>query len=326
MFLPNWRGLVMPEHTDEQATLKMAPSQDPLTPPTPTVIYDDDCPFCRNYVGMLRFREAVGPVTLQDARDGGPVVEALTDAGYNLDDGMVLLINGEVHHGADAMTRMALLSSDSSLFNRLNAAIFRHPRLSRVLYPVLRTGRNVTLHLLGRTPLQERTPRLRFSQYRIWILVLALAIPAYMAAAHPKRMPMLNQMANGSSEIFPFFNWSLFSGAKSYGLRYSVRVLDAAPGSAADGHLGEVLAVGDAGFTRNIRFIKTLRGFSDPSLSANEVRLTTAVAQASNYLRPIGVQEFEVVVEIFDPFDPTNIHDLHTVSGPYPVTAPVPQG
>lgn len=302
----------------------MAISHDLLTPSVPTVVYDDDCPFCRNYVGMLRFREAVGPVALQDAREGGPLVEALTVAGYNLDDGMVLLIHGQVHHGADAITRMALLSSDNSLFNRLNAAIFRHPRLSRVLYPVLRFGRNVTLHILGRTPLNEPRPRLRFSQYRIWMLVLALAVPAYVAAAHPKRMPVLNQMAAGSSEIFPFFNWSLFSGAKSVGLRYSVRVLEAEAGSPAEAYLGDVLAPGDADFTRNIRFIKTLRGFADPSLAVDTQRLTAAVAQVSNYIRPMGVSDFEVVVELFDPFDPTVIHALRTVSSPHAVTEPEP--
>ena len=303
----------------------MAPSQDPLTPPTPTVIYDDDCPFCRNYVGMLRFREAVGPVTLQDARDGGPIVEALTDAGYNLDDGMVLLINGEVHHGADAMTRMALLSSDSSLFNRLNAAIFRHPRLSRVLYPVLRTGRNVTLHLLGRTPLRERTPRLRFSQYRIWVMALALAIPGYVTVAHPQRIPALNQMTDGAAEIFPFFNWSLFSAPRSFGVRHSVRVLGAETASDAEAHLGEVLSVGDADFTRDIRFTKTLRSLADPNLVSAPGRLDAALAQVSNFIRPMGVTEFEVVVEVFDPMDATAPPNLHTVSKQYAVIGPAPQ-
>ncbi|MEM0991346.1 MAG: DCC1-like thiol-disulfide oxidoreductase family protein [Pseudomonadota bacterium] len=136
----------------------MATTSDPLTPATPTVVYDDDCPFCRNYVQMLRIREAVGPVTLIDARAGGPVVAALQDAGYDLDEGMVLLMQGQVHHGAEAMTRMALLSSGSTAFNRLNAVIFRHAGMSRVLYPVLRFGRGVTLRLLGRTPIQGPAP------------------------------------------------------------------------------------------------------------------------------------------------------------------------
>ncbi|MEM1301499.1 MAG: DUF393 domain-containing protein [Pseudomonadota bacterium] len=136
----------------------MATTPDPLTPATPTVVYDNDCPFCRNYVQMLRFREAVGPVTLIDARAGGPVVVALQDASYDLDEGMVLLMQGQVHHGAEAMTRMALLSSGSTAFNRLNAMIFRNAGLSRVLYPVLRFGRGVTLRLLGRTAIQDQAP------------------------------------------------------------------------------------------------------------------------------------------------------------------------
>jgi hypothetical protein len=44
-----------------------------------------------------------------------------------------------------------MLSSRSSLFNRINAAIFRSPQLSRWLYPGLRAGRNAALRILSRS-------------------------------------------------------------------------------------------------------------------------------------------------------------------------------
>ncbi|MEL6643707.1 MAG: DCC1-like thiol-disulfide oxidoreductase family protein [Pseudomonadota bacterium] len=297
----------------------MAPIPDDLMPSAPTVIYDDDCPFCRNYVGMLRFREAVGPVTLQDARAGGPLVAALTDAGYDLDQGMILLINGEVHHGADAITRISLLSSQSTWFNRLNAAIFRHPRLSRILYPILRHGRNLTLRLLGRTPINTRTRRLSFSSYKTWCLVLALAVPAYVAVAHPGRTPGLDQFTQGHSEIFPFFNWSLFSAPKSVGTRFSIRVTEAAPNSTLP--LETVLATDDASFLQNVKFSKTLRRFADPALADDPARLATTVANVSNYIRPYGAEEFEVVVELFDPLEQGAERIVRVVSGKHAVIA-----
>jgi len=114
------------------------------------IIYDGDCPFCSRYVTMLRLRETLGEVRLLNARDGGPEVAAAVERGLDLDEGMVLRLDGQYYHGDDCIHRLALLSSPSGAFNRLNAAIFRSERLSRLLYPVLRSGRNTVLSLLGR--------------------------------------------------------------------------------------------------------------------------------------------------------------------------------
>jgi predicted DCC family thiol-disulfide oxidoreductase YuxK len=115
------------------------------------LVYDGDCPFCSRYVQYLRLRQAAGPVRLVNAREGGPLVDELQRAGLDLDEGMVLKLGGRYYHGADCIHALALLSSGSDLFNRINAKLFRSPRLSRVLYPVLRAGRNTVLALLGRT-------------------------------------------------------------------------------------------------------------------------------------------------------------------------------
>jgi predicted DCC family thiol-disulfide oxidoreductase YuxK len=115
------------------------------------VVYDRECPFCSRYVAMLRLREAVGPLRLVNARDPDPLVASLRRQGYDLDQGMVLLYGGRTYHGADCMTMLALLSSPVGGFNRLNAAVFRSPTASRLLYPVLRAGRAAVLRLLGRT-------------------------------------------------------------------------------------------------------------------------------------------------------------------------------
>ena len=114
-------------------------------------MYDGDCPFCSRYVQYLRLREAAGPVRLVNAREGGPLVDELLRAGLDLDEGMVLKLGGRSYHGADCIHALALLSSGSGLFNRINAKVFRSPQLSRLLYPVLRAGRNTVLRLLGRT-------------------------------------------------------------------------------------------------------------------------------------------------------------------------------
>ena len=119
------------------------------------LVYDGECPFCSAYVRYLRVRESLGRVHLVNARDGHPVVDEIRARGLDLDDGMVLKLGGRFYHGADCINVLALLSTGSGGFNRLNATIFRSPAASRYLYPVLRAGRNAVLQLLGRKKLAD---------------------------------------------------------------------------------------------------------------------------------------------------------------------------
>ena len=114
------------------------------------IIYDGDCPFCTNYIRYLRLRESVGPVELLDARENIALVQKLLAEGFDLDDGMVYVDNENVFHGDDAIHRLALLTTTSSIFNKLNHMIFRSSAISRALYPVLKLGRNTSLCFLRR--------------------------------------------------------------------------------------------------------------------------------------------------------------------------------
>ena len=118
-----------------------------------TLIYDGDCPFCSRYTRYIRLKEAVGEVRLLDARKGGPEVEQAKAEGFDLDEGMVLVIGENYYHGAACLNRLALMSSRVDLFNRLNYFLFRSALLSKLSYPILRAGRNLVLRILGRSTL-----------------------------------------------------------------------------------------------------------------------------------------------------------------------------
>jgi len=121
-----------------------------------SIVYDGECPFCSRYVELVRLREAIGPVTLINARSGGALVDEVRAAGFDLDGGMVLKLDGRLYHGADCIHMLAMLSTPSGWFNRLNAAVFRSSGVSKLLYPVLRAGRNTVLRLLGRSKLNQQ--------------------------------------------------------------------------------------------------------------------------------------------------------------------------
>ena len=118
------------------------------------LLYDGDCPFCSRYVRHVRLREAIGPITMANAREHAALVDEVRRLGFDVDTGMVLKLDGNYYHGADCIHALALLTTPSGWFNRLNSWMFRSATASKLLYPVLRTGRNLTLRLLGRTRVQ----------------------------------------------------------------------------------------------------------------------------------------------------------------------------
>ena len=115
-----------------------------------TIFYDGDCPFCGRYVHLLQLKQTVGAVRLVDLRQADESRRALQAEGFDLDGGMVVDINGERLGGADAANALALLSTPSTLFNRLNRLLLSSRSLSRLVYPLLRSGRWIVLFLMGR--------------------------------------------------------------------------------------------------------------------------------------------------------------------------------
>jgi hypothetical protein len=114
------------------------------------IVYDGDCIFCQNYVKLVRLRETVGPVRLVDARSADPLVALYQRRGYDLNEGMLFIWRGRVHHGSEAVQVLGGLSSPVSLFNRVNRTLFSSRAASRLLYPLLKLGRRVTLFARGR--------------------------------------------------------------------------------------------------------------------------------------------------------------------------------
>jgi predicted DCC family thiol-disulfide oxidoreductase YuxK len=119
------------------------------------IIYDGQCPFCTRYVQFIRLRDAIGEVRLIDARTDKTLVQKLEQSGINLNDGMVLIMDGEIFHGADCINKIAKLSKSTSGFGVANAWLFRSQKRAAIIYPVLRWARGVLLFILGRRPIHS---------------------------------------------------------------------------------------------------------------------------------------------------------------------------
>lgn len=115
--------------------------------PRAWLVYDGECYFCQHYARLLRVREAVGELTLVNARDGGPLVDEVRALAHDLNDGMALKMGRRWHLGNDALHTLALLSDRRGVFGVANRLLFGSPGAARLAYPVLKLGRCTLLRM-----------------------------------------------------------------------------------------------------------------------------------------------------------------------------------
>ena len=115
------------------------------------ILYDRECPVCDAYCSLADVRPEAGRISLLDARQDGELLRQVTARSLDIDEGMVVKYRGELYYGADAIHILATLSPRNSLFDRASHLLFRSRRRARIVYPVMKAGRNLLLKLLGRT-------------------------------------------------------------------------------------------------------------------------------------------------------------------------------
>ncbi len=115
------------------------------------LVYDKECPVCDYYCRKIDIGDLAGRLVRINAREGSEIMAEITALGLDVDEGMVLKADDVFYHGAEAIHALALLSSKTGFFNRLASATFRRRSMSRLLYPILKSGRNLLLKILGRS-------------------------------------------------------------------------------------------------------------------------------------------------------------------------------
>jgi len=171
------------------------------------IYYDGECPVCSNYVKFLRLRETVEDVVLVDLREENTERARLEERGYDLDQGMVVDIDGKLYAGADAVNRLALLSTPVGIFNRLNALAHSNSIVASILYPVLRAGRWCILFGLGRKAFDKNDskPSSHFQLFNTFFAIFSIFHFFNYAFEYSRFPPELDQLALLISAIILFF-------------------------------------------------------------------------------------------------------------------------
>jgi len=120
-------------------------------------VYDGECPICTTAAQALEIRKSVGRLHIVDARTekDHPLLNDISDLGFDLDEGMVLKYGDSLYHGRDALHMMAMLGSGHGWFNRMNALLFRSRTIARFCYPAMRAVRNFLIGLQGKPKIRN---------------------------------------------------------------------------------------------------------------------------------------------------------------------------
>lgn len=121
-----------------------------------TVYFDGECPFCTRYARFQKAQALGAKISLIDLRltEQG-LRQELLNKGIEIEKGVVVRISNGFEdlffQGSEAMGILSNLDGRATFFSIL-LRIMRYPRIARLIYPVLKFGRNLTLFLMRRSP------------------------------------------------------------------------------------------------------------------------------------------------------------------------------
>ena len=114
-------------------------------------IYDGECPFCNHFAQLLELKSSIPSLQIIDGRENLEQLTELYKKGYDLNKGAIIIRNGKIKHGADAISWICseLHEPNDSLLEILRI-IFISNKRSKVLFPFLLWGRRILLTLKGK--------------------------------------------------------------------------------------------------------------------------------------------------------------------------------
>lgn len=113
------------------------------------LVYDGMCPMCSSVSKYIKLKKVAGKLQLIDARKNKEMVKKLKKKNIDLNLGMVVITGGKYYHGSDAANIIALMSSRSDLFNKINYILFSSKTIGQFIYPIFKCIRSFLLWMKG---------------------------------------------------------------------------------------------------------------------------------------------------------------------------------
>ena len=114
-------------------------------------IYDGECPFCNHFAQLLELKSSIPSLEILDGRENLELLTKLYKQGYDLNKGAILINNGKIKHGPEAINWICseLKEPNDSLLEILRI-IFISNKRSKLIFPLLLWGRRFFLTVKGK--------------------------------------------------------------------------------------------------------------------------------------------------------------------------------
>ncbi len=114
-------------------------------------IYDGECPFCNHFAQLLELKSSLSTFEILDGRKNLALLSQLYSKGYDLNNGAILINNGIIMHGADAINWICSeIKEPSDSLLVILRIIFSSNKRTNLLFPLLLWGRRLSLTLKGK--------------------------------------------------------------------------------------------------------------------------------------------------------------------------------
>ncbi len=116
-----------------------------------SLYYDDECPFCKEYSKYIELRKKY-EVQLINARESIEKIKTFREKGFDINDGMIVELDGDIYQGADAAKLLDECISKDKFIDKVISFFVKVPGFKQVIYPIILLFRRIILKISGRDP------------------------------------------------------------------------------------------------------------------------------------------------------------------------------
>tara|TARA_A100001015_G_scaffold317123_2_gene433219 strand:+ start:272 stop:655 length:384 start_codon:yes stop_codon:yes gene_type:complete len=112
------------------------------------ILYDGECPFCKSFILLMNLRKNIPDIEILNARDMHGLVVNFREQGMEINDGMIMRLNGTTFFGDEVLIVISDLGRGEGFGFKLVRAVFKHEVVAKNLYPILVNCRAVFFRLI----------------------------------------------------------------------------------------------------------------------------------------------------------------------------------
>jgi predicted DCC family thiol-disulfide oxidoreductase YuxK len=118
------------------------------------LLYDGECQLCNGLACSLK--QSNPDLEIIDARQASAERASAEKQGIDLNEGMVMIVDGRQYYADEALTYSAGNLRAEGLTGGFMRLLFRHKRATQTLYPVLVLLRKLLLRLAGKSLIDDQ--------------------------------------------------------------------------------------------------------------------------------------------------------------------------